>query len=57
MNSTLKKVLKIGAAIAIPGAILFLAAKKLTDELDKAEFREYVRKTYGEGSKYEHVEF
>ena len=54
MNDRLKTILKVAAAVAIPGAGLYLAAKWLGKEIDNADFREYVRKTYGKGSKFEY---
>ena len=58
MNDRLKAILKVAAAIAIPGAGLYFGIKWFAKEIENHEFREYVRKTYGKGSKfeYDHVE-
>jgi hypothetical protein len=52
MNSTLKTALKIAAAVIIPGAAIFLLATLIMKESERREFKEYLRKTYGEASKY-----
>jgi hypothetical protein len=55
VNRTLKEVLWLGAIIVVPGLGLALIVKKLYTDLDSnQEFREHVRKNYGEGSKYEY---
>lgn len=53
MNDRLKTILKVAAAVAIPGAGLYFGIKWLAKEIETQEFRTYVRKTYGKGSKYE----
>ena len=54
MNDRLKTVLKLAAAVAIPGAGLYFGIKWLAKEIDQQEFRKYVQKTYGKGSKFEY---
>ena len=54
MNDKLKAILKVAAAVAIPGAGLYFGIKWLAKEIESSEFRTYVRKTYGKGSKFEH---
>jgi hypothetical protein len=55
MNPKLKTVLKVAAIAVVPGmGVLWLASKFVKDLSERQEFREYVRKTYGKGSKYEH---
>jgi hypothetical protein len=59
MNPTLKSILKATAVVIVPGmTVLWLANRFVKDQNEKQEFREYVHKTYGQGSKYEndHVE-
>jgi hypothetical protein len=53
VNDRLKTILKVAAAVAIPGAGIYFGIKWLAQEVETHEFREYVRKTYGKGSKYE----
>jgi hypothetical protein len=53
MNSTLKTILKIAAVVVVPGMGVFLLARTILRDLDeRREFREYINKTYGEGSNY-----
>lgn len=55
MNSTLKKLLTVGAVIAVPGFWLYIVTKRIAEDLDeKRQFKEHIRKNYGEGSKYEY---
>ena len=54
MDSKLKTILKVAAAIAIPGMGVYFGVKWLAKEIENQEFREYVRKTYGKGSKFEY---
>ena len=54
MNDRLKTILKVAAAVAIPGAGLYFGIKWLAKEIETQEFRTYVRKTYGKGSKFEY---
>ncbi len=54
MDDRLKIVLKVAAAIAIPGASIYFGLKWLAKEIEGQEFRTYVRKTYGKGSKFEY---
>jgi hypothetical protein len=56
MNATLKTILKIAAAVVIPGAGIYFVLKTVAEAAQKQEFRNYIRKTYGKGSWYEHVE-
>jgi hypothetical protein len=54
MKPSLKSILKVAAIAIIPGmTVLWLASKFVKDLNERQEFREYVRKTYGKGSKYE----
>lgn len=52
MNSKLKTLLKVAAAAVVPGALVFLVLDALVKDSERKEFRKYVHKTYGEGSKY-----
>jgi hypothetical protein len=52
MDSTLKTVLKVAAAVVVPGAAVFFVAKWLLKDVEKEAFKKYIRKTYGEGSNY-----
>jgi hypothetical protein len=53
VNSTLKTILKVAAVVAVPGMGIYLLARTILRDLDeKREFREYINKTYGEGSNY-----
>lgn len=52
MNSTLKTVLKVTAAVVIPGGAIYLVASMLLKDSEKRAFKEYIRKTYGEASNY-----
>jgi hypothetical protein len=53
MNSTLKTILKAAAIAVVPGLGAFWLLSRLAKEHERQEFREYIRKTYGKGSKYE----
>jgi hypothetical protein len=56
VNAKLKTLLKVAVIVAVPGAAIYLIAKKILEDVaERQEFREYVRRTYGEGSKYEHA--
>ena len=53
MNAKLKTLLKVAAAIVIPGAGIYLVATAIMKDVEeRKEFREYIRKTYGEDSEY-----
>jgi hypothetical protein len=52
MDATLKTLLKITAALVIPGGMAILIISELFKASDRREFKNYVRKTYGEGSNY-----
>jgi hypothetical protein len=52
MNSTLKTILKVTAAVVVPGGLVILAASAILRNSEKEEFRKYIRKTYGEASNY-----
>ena len=54
MNDRLKTILKVAAAVAIPGAGIYFGLKWFAKEIEDVEFRNYVRKTYGKGSKFEY---
>jgi hypothetical protein len=59
MNSTLKSILKVTAIVVVPGMTILWMANRIAKDLnERQEFREYIRKNYGKGSKYEneHVE-
>jgi hypothetical protein len=52
-NGTLKKLLWVGAVVVMPGLGVALLAKKIaSDRKKERQFREYVRKTYGNESSY-----
>jgi len=50
---TLKTILKIAAVAVVPGAGVYYLVRSILKELERAEFRAHIRRTYGEGSKYE----
>ena len=52
MNSTLKTILKVTAAVVIPGGAIYLVASILLKDSEKKAFKDYIRKTYGEASSY-----
>jgi hypothetical protein len=55
MDSTLKTILKVAAVAVVPGAAIFLLAGMLLktgEERKEREFKKYIHKTYGEGSRY-----
>jgi hypothetical protein len=52
MNSTLKTILKVTAAVVVPGAAIFMVGAWLLKDVEKEAFKKYIHKTYGDGSKY-----
>lgn len=52
MNATLKTVLKVTAAVVVPGGVILLLANAILRDSEKRAFKDYIRKTYGEASNY-----